>query len=270
MDPNLNPTFFPPSYLPALPPSALPSPFAPLPSQTNSAAHVLSGLSRPPAPAPQQPMYEPDGGGANDASASEDEPEDDDSGDEFHPDDPYGAERSAGRRASGGSSRAKKNGHQNGNGNGNGRAKRPRAAPMRYDEASGDEGEGEAEAGEESFEAERDPAEAAFVGGDDGGLAQAGGDEHEPLYVNAKQYHRILKRRMARARLEEMGRLSRQRKVSSVASASRHRVAADPCFRSLPRPYHSCYPLHPSLSRTCTNRATSTRCAARAGPAAAS
>ncbi|KAM0749314.1 hypothetical protein T439DRAFT_327035 [Meredithblackwellia eburnea MCA 4105] len=39
-----------------------------------------------------------------------------------------------------------------------------------------------------------------------------GEDLHEPLYVNAKQYHRILKRRMARARLEEMGRLSRQRK----------------------------------------------------------
>ncbi|BGP16177.1 hypothetical protein JCM10213_001393 [Rhodosporidiobolus nylandii] len=37
-------------------------------------------------------------------------------------------------------------------------------------------------------------------------------DEAEPLYVNAKQYHRILKRRMARARLEEMGRLSRERK----------------------------------------------------------
>ncbi|SCV74396.1 BQ2448_6828 [Microbotryum intermedium] len=34
----------------------------------------------------------------------------------------------------------------------------------------------------------------------------------EPLYVNAKQYHRIIKRRAARARLEEMGRLSRQRK----------------------------------------------------------
>lgn len=44
-----------------------------------------------------------------------------------------------------------------------------------------------------------------------------GGDEHEPLYVNAKQYHRILKRRQARARLEEMGRLSRQRKVSAAA-----------------------------------------------------
>lgn len=45
---------------------------------------------------------------------------------------------------------------------------------------------------------------------DDGAAQQ---DEAEPLYVNAKQYHRILKRRVARARLEEMGRLSRERKV---------------------------------------------------------
>lgn len=37
--------------------------------------------------------------------------------------------------------------------------------------------------------------------------------DEEPLYVNAKQYYRILKRRVARARLEELHRLSRQRKV---------------------------------------------------------
>jgi CCAAT-binding transcription factor (CBF-B/NF-YA) subunit B len=37
--------------------------------------------------------------------------------------------------------------------------------------------------------------------------------EEEPLYVNAKQYFRILKRRVARARLDELHRLSRQRKV---------------------------------------------------------
>lgn len=37
--------------------------------------------------------------------------------------------------------------------------------------------------------------------------------DEEPLYVNAKQYYRILKRRVARARLEEVHRLSRQRKV---------------------------------------------------------
>jgi hypothetical protein len=39
--------------------------------------------------------------------------------------------------------------------------------------------------------------------------------DEEPLYVNAKQYFRILKRRVARARLEELHRLSRQRKVRS-------------------------------------------------------
>lgn len=37
--------------------------------------------------------------------------------------------------------------------------------------------------------------------------------DEEPLYVNAKQYNRILKRRIARARLEELHRLSKQRKV---------------------------------------------------------
>lgn len=40
--------------------------------------------------------------------------------------------------------------------------------------------------------------------------------DEEPLYVNAKQYFRILKRRVARARLEEVHRLSRQRKVLFV------------------------------------------------------
>lgn len=40
------------------------------------------------------------------------------------------------------------------------------------------------------------------------------GLDEEPLYVNAKQYHRILKRRMARQRLEEIHKLSRDRKVS--------------------------------------------------------
>jgi hypothetical protein len=36
----------------------------------------------------------------------------------------------------------------------------------------------------------------------------AGGVEESPLYVNAKQFHRILKRRVARQRLEEQLRLT--------------------------------------------------------------
>jgi CCAAT-binding transcription factor (CBF-B/NF-YA) subunit B len=42
--------------------------------------------------------------------------------------------------------------------------------------------------------------------------------DEEPLYVNAKQYFRILKRRVARTRLEELHRLSRQRKVRLLFS----------------------------------------------------
>ena len=38
--------------------------------------------------------------------------------------------------------------------------------------------------------------------------------EEEPLYVNAKQYNRILKRRAARAKLEAEGRIPRERKVN--------------------------------------------------------
>lgn len=48
-------------------------------------------------------------------------------------------------------------------------------------------------------------------------ITQENALDEEPLYVNAKQYYRILKRRVARARLEEVHRLSKQRKVAPSA-----------------------------------------------------
>jgi hypothetical protein len=55
-------------------------------------------------------------------------------------------------------------------------------------------------------------------------LQQDDDADEEPLYVNAKQYHRILKRRAARARLEELNQLIRQRKVSRKSCLSDLRV----------------------------------------------
>lgn len=42
-------------------------------------------------------------------------------------------------------------------------------------------------------------------------------EDDKPLYVNAKQYHRILKRRQARARLEASGKIPKHRRVSIIA-----------------------------------------------------
>jgi hypothetical protein len=60
-------------------------------------------------------------------------------------------------------------------------------------------------------------------------LQQEDDADEEPLYVNAKQYHRILKRRAARARLEELNQLIRQRKVSPSSWRLRQVNVPDDC-----------------------------------------
>lgn len=68
--------------------------------------------------------------------------------------------------------------------------------------------------GEDELDDEDEDRNEGDEGEEDGGVEDDELDNEEPLYVNAKQYHRILKRRLARARLEELNRLSRSRKVS--------------------------------------------------------
>eukprot|EP00122_Pirum_gemmata_P013115 Pgem_evm1s12204 len=53
--------------------------------------------------------------------------------------------------------------------------------------------------------------------------AAPGGAEEEPMYVNAKQYHRILKRREARAKLEQKYNIPKER--AKFLHESRHKHA---------------------------------------------
>lgn len=48
--------------------------------------------------------------------------------------------------------------------------------------------------------------------------------EDEPLYVNAKQYRRILKRRQARAKLEAEGKIPKERPVCFGKFKSLHNL----------------------------------------------
>lgn len=122
--------------------------------------------------------------------------------------------------------------HSHHNGTANGDAARyldldlNQPGPSSYRHSSGDiyaqsEASQEGGATHSVVDSSRDDHDSKAANGSPEGAAPTEGaeaDNEEPLYVNAKQYHRILKRRMARARLEELNRLVRSRKVSSLST----------------------------------------------------
>lgn len=62
------------------------------------------------------------------------------------------------------------------------------------------------------------------VGGQQLPMVNPGETGEEPLYVNAKQYHRILKRRQARAKLEALGKIPKERRKYLYESRHRHAI----------------------------------------------